>query len=426
MNIVSGRLPGHASRVPDEFAATLPVSNADAPIRTTLGEARTTMLPRVRLQEGRIELVSASERRYETVRALGQGGMGEVLLVQDNDIERRVAMKRLKEPEQQAALVRFLDEIKTVGHLEHPNIVPIYDAGVDENGACYFIMKYVEGEDLGSVIEKLHAGDSAYHARYPFEARARLFLDVLHAINYAHSRGIVHRDLKPQNIMIGAHGEVRVMDWGVARVMSSGEFQVSTPDSAQVSVSHQDAPAHETLPMRHSLTGHGAMIGTPAYMAPEQAMGDRIDQRADVYALCMLFYELMALQHPFAHKVTASMMIMATLKEEPVMATMVQHSHQLPVPAEYGHFIQKGLQKAPEERYQSVQEMIEELQRVMAGDFHVDCPVTFVKRAGHEVGTFVNRWPRFGMVAVMGALVGLFFVLCLMVYGLIALGRDLA
>src|SRR4029077_11444666 len=123
--------------------------------------------------------------RYEPSKVLGAGGMGEVVLVSDHDIDRKVAIKRLlPELTDQATLARLVDEIRTVGRLEHPNIVPIHDVGVDEAGRYFFVMKYVEGETLETIIEKLAARDPAYTARFSVEARIEIFLGLLHALEY--------------------------------------------------------------------------------------------------------------------------------------------------------------------------------------------------------------------------------------------------
>jgi serine/threonine protein kinase len=179
--------------------------------------ARTTVLPHVAGDGTRVELSLESRSRYEPTKLLGAGGMGEVVLVSDHDIDRKVAVKRLlPELTDPALLARFVDEIRTVGRLEHPNIVPIHDVGVDELGRYFFVMKYVEGETLESIIEKLRAGNPEYLARYSTEVRIEIFLGLLHALQYAHAQGVVHRDIKPANVMVGRFGEVVLMDWVIA------------------------------------------------------------------------------------------------------------------------------------------------------------------------------------------------------------------
>lgn len=170
----------------------------------TLKEIRreTTVLPLVELRGEQVELVRKSNARYETIKELGRGGMGEVSLVRDNDIGRTVALKRLNRPPSNdpSALLRFISEVRTVGQLEHPNIVPIHDVGLDENGNYYFVMKYVDGETLEHIIHKLADGDPYYHSRYPVEVRLEIFMGLLRALQYAHDQGIVHRDPAPPSI----------------------------------------------------------------------------------------------------------------------------------------------------------------------------------------------------------------------------------
>ena len=141
-------------------------------------------------------LVSQGKLRYEHTRHLGQGGVGEVLGARDNDIDRDVAVKRLRpELSSPATIARFVEEIRTVGRLEHPNIVPIHDVGVDGGGEYYFVMKYVDGETLESIIEKLAAGDPLYHALYTFERRRPDRQGAPQSCSRSRTeKGIVHRD----------------------------------------------------------------------------------------------------------------------------------------------------------------------------------------------------------------------------------------
>ncbi len=418
-----------------ELAKTLPIVDDEHPMAETilltetnadpppLGETaanllRTTMLPRVEVVEGRLEVNFDPQNRYEEMQPLGEGGMGEVLLVHDNDIKRRVAMKRLKDPGHKGALMRFLDEIKTVGRLEHPNIVPIYDTGRDEAGSCYFIMKYVEGETLRDVIDKLQEGDAEYHERYPFEVRIQVFQDILQAMHYAHTRGIVHRDLKPENIMIGRFGEVKVMDWGIARVMDNVAMEVN-PEAARElpTLRLESVPLHETLPERLSQTRQGTMMGTPAYMAPEQALEGNVDERTDIYALSMLLYEMLTLQHCFPDKKNATAMLMAVVTEEPTFASFLQNKHQGRVPPEWAHFLTQGLRKDPNERFQSVEEMLATLQIVQSGQYAAQCPVTLAKSSGNKIGRIFDSYPQQATMFMLAICVSFPIVLLLALYG---------
>jgi serine/threonine-protein kinase len=183
--------------------------------------ARSVVLPRkTKTSQGdaNVDWNNDDKPRYEPIKALGEGGMGEVVLVQDQDIQRKVAVKKLKdESKSPAALLRFAEEVQVIGALEHPGIVPVHDVGIDESGQHYLVMKYVEGETLETVIEKLKAGSAEHVRRFSYEYRSKIFMKLLEAIRYAHSHAIVHRDIKPANIMVGPFGEVTIMDWGIAK-----------------------------------------------------------------------------------------------------------------------------------------------------------------------------------------------------------------
>jgi serine/threonine-protein kinase len=160
-----------------------------------------TVLPHVEGTGTALTLKPRAETRYENVRQLGVGAMGEVNLVRDNDIGRTVAMKKLVARTQNpVGVARFIDEIRTIGHLEHPNIVPIYDVGVEENGEIFFVMKHIDGETLEEIISKLDAGDPDYLARYTLDYRVEIFLGLLRALQCAHAKGIIHRDIKPAKV----------------------------------------------------------------------------------------------------------------------------------------------------------------------------------------------------------------------------------
>ncbi|HTL38848.1 MAG TPA: serine/threonine-protein kinase, partial [Kofleriaceae bacterium] len=278
-----------------------------------------------------------------------------------------------------------------------PNIVPIHDVGMDGPDDYYFVMKYVDGETLETIIEKLAAGDPAYHARFTFERRVELFIGILHAIEYAHSKSIIHRDIKPANIMVGPHGEVLVMDWGVAKKHGVTDAAATTAD----------APADDA----HDLyrTRAGSLVGTPAYMSPEQARGevDKIDERSDIYSLCVLFYELLALTHYLPDRATVPAMLAAITDEDHVNASRLPaNPHQTPVPAELGWFVERGLAKDPAERFQSTSEMTTHLYQVLGGHFAVQCPVTFMKKVGGTGVRFADRHPMLAMLGT-ATLVGL-------------------
>ena len=366
------------------------------------GGQRTTVLPGVTVKDGRPQLVHRDEPRYPTERVLGEGGMGVVELARDEDIGRRVAIKRLRpEHREPAALARFVDEVRTVGKLEHPGIAPIHDVGVDENGAFFFVMKYVEGETLEDIIDRLREGDPKTRAEFPFERRTAIFMSMLNALEYAHSAGLIHRDLKPANVMIGPYGEVLLMDWGIARPIG-GEPDV---------VDEEDATGDDEGDGRGRLvsTRAGSVIGTPLYMSPEQARGetDTLDARSDVYSAAVVFLELLTLGHPLdEHRNVAAICAALQAAEAPWVGDPFwdRHDQGRPVPSELRHFLVRALKNDRAERWQSVGEMLAELERIRAGEFRVQCPATFMKRIQHRSLSFIDRHP---ILANAGALLAL-------------------
>jgi serine/threonine-protein kinase len=337
----------------------------------------TTVLPKVEQAGSTVALRVRSEARYQRIRRLGAGAMGEVTLVKDNDIGRTVAVKRLLSPSQSPDdIARFIEEIRTIGQLEHPNIVPIHDVGVDEQGQLFFVMKHIEGETLEAILEKLAAGDPKTCERYTLDVRIEIFMGLLRALQCAHQRGIVHRDIKPANIMIGRFGEVVLMDWGIAKLLPSATLAGGSPVATQ----------------------QGALVGTPAYMSPEQASGDTdaIDGRSDLYSATVLFHELLGLQHYLSHCKTVSQLLRAILTEEfrYLRLVFIQHPRHPVPPAELLHFIVRGLSKDPRDRYQSADEMLSELQRIREGRCRVSCPATLAKRMIDSSGRFVSRYPK--------------------------------
>jgi serine/threonine-protein kinase len=204
---------------------------------------------------------------YELGTRIGHGGMGEVVVARDPKIGREVAIKRMKAksptPE---AIERFLREAKIQARLDHPAIVPVHELGQDSEGRPYFTMKRLSGTTMAEVMKQ----------ERPQRRLLRAFVDVCLAIELAHSRGVIHRDLKPSNIMLGDYGEVYVIDWGIARIVGEAEGQ-----------SNADIKTLE------GQTQAGALLGTPGYMAPEQARGEPIGPPADVYALGCILFEIL-------------------------------------------------------------------------------------------------------------------------------------
>jgi len=216
--------------------------------------------------------------RYDVGAVLGKGGMGEVRLARDTRIDREVAVKLMRaELRDSVNVARFFREAHVQGALEHPSVVPVHDLGIDADGTPYFVMKRLAGVTLAQVLEGS-----------PLSRREILdrLVSVCLAVELAHQRGVIHRDLKPANIMLGDFGETYVLDWGLARVGGDGTIKHVEPMSGDL---------RDTLDERDSgETQAGELMGTPGYMAPEQARGATITPAADVFSLGCILFEILA------------------------------------------------------------------------------------------------------------------------------------
>ncbi len=347
-----------------------------APAETT--EARVTVLPEIVSVGDRASLRTRTEPRFKPLGAAGHGGLGEVVIALDQDIGRKVAIKRIRHDRvSPGAVLRFVQEIRTVGRLEHANIVPIHDVGRDASGALYFVMRYVEGETLETIIGKLRAGDAATHRAYGFERRVQVIAAVLDALAFAHAHGIVHRDLKPANIMVGPYGEVMLLDWGIARV------------EAQV-------PAE----------GQGQAVGTPLYMSPEQARGEKVDARSDLYSISVVLHELLTLRHYLEDCETTEATLRGVLERPVPKAALTGSKVQPQLPMDLTWFVDQGVQKDPARRYPSAQAMLDRLAARAEGDVPVQCHVTFTQRILSRTMRQVNRHPVLAAFGLVGGAAG--------------------
>jgi len=391
-----------------ELGETL-LADADTPggiePAKTLAGRHTTVLPRRSAVSG---AAKAEERaRFERVGVLGEGAMGHVELARDNDIRRTVAVKRLHtEVESQEALLRFADEVRIVGQLEHPAIVPVYDVGRDDAGRVFLVMKHISGETMEQIIEKLRANDPAYTSQYTAEHRVRIFLGVLDAIRYAHARGVIHRDLKPANIMIGRFGEVTVLDWGLAKTIQKDAPVEPEPR-------RHDPVATETHDRRTQETQVGSLAGTPLYMSPEQAAGRNaeLDERSDVFSLAVILLEWLSLEHPLSDKMTVTEVLGAIISDKEYAKASVSRAVMNGASAAWMRIILKAMARDRAERFQSVAEFEDRLRDALEGRVAIGCHVTLAKRTAYETLAWIDRHPMlymmiFGclLLALVGAL----------------------
>ncbi len=325
--------------------------------------------------------------RYALGEEIARGGMGIVRRVRDRVLGRELAMKVI-DPEVPGAggrlLRRFLEEAELGGRLDHPGIVPIHELGLDSEGRAYFTMPLVRGRTLEEVLRLERAREEGWTLLRVLE----VLLKVCDAVAYAHSRGLVHRDLKPANVMVGRFGEVLVMDWGLARVSGEAKREATEPGLREV-----DA----------GLTLEGEVLGTPAYMAPEQAEGRsrEVDVRADVYALGAILYELLTGYRPYAGP-AATPSSRETL--EAVRRGPPKDVEELaPIAsAELASICRRAMAREPSERYGSMQALAEDLRAYVEGR---------VVRA-HEHGAWAEarKWIRRNRGLAL-ALVGLIVAL---------------
>src|SRR6266513_3049454 len=270
--------------------------------------------------------------RYELDGVVGRGGMAEVYRARDLRLDRIVAVKTLSDglARDQTFQARFRREAQSAASLNHPSIVAVYDTGEDMSEPAhvpYIVMEYVDGRTLRDLLRD---------DRRLLPERALEITDgVLRALDYSHRNGIVHRDIKPGNVMLTRTGEVKVMDFGIARAVS--DAQATMTQTAQV-------------------------IGTAQYLSPEQARGERVDARSDLYSTGCLLYELLTGRPPF-------------LGDSPV-AIAYQHVRENPVPpsrldpeipAWADAIVLRSMAKSPDERYQSAAEMGTDIKRALSG-----------------------------------------------------------
>jgi serine/threonine-protein kinase len=286
--------------------------------------------------------------RFVVLRAIGRGGSGVVVRAFDKDILREVAIKILTPdaPEGGLDVVRFTEEARITGQLEHPNIVPVYEYGVDRGGQRFLCMKLVEGKTLEGVLTSLGA------SRLDPEHLADLlqvFVKVCEAVSYAHSRGVIHRDLKPTNIMMSEFGQVYVLDWGIARrVLPS--------------------PRYDSIRTQNELDPPGAFIGTAQYMAPEQIQGrhDDLDQRTDVFALGGTLYQILTGRPPLTPEIMGAVW---QRKVPPPIPPARDFVTSPSIPAEIERIALKALSFDPAERHASVLDLKRDVELFQRGSW---------------------------------------------------------
>jgi hypothetical protein len=279
-------------------------------------------------------------RALEVVGEIGKGGMGAINKSFDPLIGRHVAMKTLHSDlgVDDEETNRFIEEAQVTGQLEHPNVVPVYALSRDADNRLFFTMKLVRGQTLAEILTEM--GESRLEMQN-LERLIEIVIKVCDAVAFAHSRGVIHRDIKPANLMIGSFGQVYVMDWGIAALSRSPRMS----------------------------DDKNKMLGTPAFMAPEQALGRDVGERADVYGIGSLLYVILTAQHP--HQGESLNALLYDLMTDEVVAP-AKRVPELVLPPELCRIVEKAMALQQSDRYPTVAELREELGAFQRGGGWLD------------------------------------------------------
>ncbi|MBI3467182.1 MAG: serine/threonine protein kinase [Planctomycetes bacterium] len=278
-------------------------------------------------------MIGKTVGHYRITAKLGAGGMGEVFLAEDTRLERKAAIKFL--PAEMAAdperRQRFLKEARAASALNHPHVCVVYDVGESADGLPFIAMEFVEGQSLDTVVKQ-----------GPLEISkiVEIAVQVADALDAAHASRIVHRDIKPANISLNERGQVKVLDFGLAKRMPQGADSVGVTQDVQQ-------------------TQHGQVLGTPSFMSPEQALGKDLDHRTDIFSMGVVLYELTTGQLPFTGANFAEIVNKIVHAQPPAIARL-----NYDVPPELERITLKCLQKSPDRRYQSARELMVDLKNL--------------------------------------------------------------
>lgn len=350
--------PGEATspRRPPAIAFAMEPEQDDAPVVQPLPERVRALTSQVvdftlerppQAMAGRQPIPLPS--RYTWLATLGEGGQGRVDLVFDKDLGRSVALKTLHAHRNLPShVLEFYREARVTGQLEHPHIIPIHDAGQLPDGRLYYTMRRMPGESLHNVLYRVRRGDAEVLRRWSMLALVQVLERAAHGVGFAHARGVIHRDIKPANILLGNHGEVLVVDWGIARV--TGADEDGTPGR---------------LWSRKGDARTERVRGSPPYMAPEQVKHpDQVTPAADVFCLGVILYEILCRVPPFAG-VTVEDIVESLCHERP--APPRERAPELAIPAELEEICLRCLEKFPGHRYANASELAQAISEYLGG-----------------------------------------------------------
>ncbi len=317
------------------------------------------------------QLPTVAIEHYEIIGEFAQGGIGRITEARDIRLDRVVALKELRR-NNGYAMARFAREVRITAKLQHPNIIPVHEAGRWPGGAPFFAMKMVAGGSLEESIASCVTQQD--HLRL-----VRNVADVTEAMAYAHSQDIVHRDLKPSNVLVGPFGETVVIDWGLAKDLSRDD---------------SDLPlvAEPTSPGGYDTTD-GVILGTPPYMPPEQARGEAVDHRADIYALGAILYQVLSGQVPYWEHLSRDVLDQVR-RRPPTALTKLRPD----LPPDLLAIVEKAMARDPDDRYPNAGEMADELRRFTTGGL--------VAAYSYSLGELVKRFMGRNKAAVATGALG--------------------
>lgn len=342
---------------------------------------------------------STDSERFRLLRSYSKGGIGQIRVAWDKQLQREVALKEIqfKFADNRAHRERFIQEASLTARLEHPGIVPIYATGMYSDGRPFYAMKLIRGKTLQQAIDE-HHNDSLAANSLQFRRLLRRLAEVCSAVEYAHSHSLIHRDLKPENIMLGEFGEAILLDWGLAKDVGNVE---------------SESGIGETATVNPTSTRVGAAVGTPRYMSPEQARGDaNLTKSTDVFALGSTLYYLLTGRAPYDGADFVDVMQRAEMCDFPVPRSISPG-----VPKQLEAICLKAMAADPVDRYESAEELGSDLENYAEDHAIIAYPDSVFSKTA--------RWIRKHRIATAAIAVGLIAVTLISTFSALSINRTL-